>query len=109
MNDTDTASSTITGWLTEYSPAFILGLAIGFFLKKTFKTFLLFLGAAAVIVILLNHNGWIDIGLDSMTSVAEQGQEKLQSVFELAKEHLGSIGAHGVTGVAGLMLGLKMG
>ena len=108
MNET-TPNSTSLDWLISLSPVFILGLAIGYFLKKSFTIFLFIFGAVAVISLVLNEKGLLDMSLDAFTPVAEAGKNSFSWLSSLAQESLGKMTAQSASGLAGFALGLKMG
>ena len=106
MQDT---TSPFLEWLISLSPAFIIGLAIGYFIKKAFKIFLFVFGAVAVTALVLNSQGIVDLSLDSLQPVAAAGKDSFVWLGKLAEEGLGKMTTQAASGLAGLALGLKMG
>ncbi len=96
-------------WIVGLSPAFIIGLAMGYFLKKSFKIFLFVFGAIAIISLALSSQGFAELNLDSLKPVVELSKDAFVWLAKLAEGGLGNMTANGVSGLAGFALGFKMG
>ena len=102
-------SNIFVEWLISLGPGFIIGMAIGYFIKKSFKIFLFFLGAVAVLGLVLNSFEFIELSLDSFQPIAEAGKGGFVWLLGLAEDGIGKMASQGVTGLAGLALGIKIG
>jgi len=93
----------------EMGGGFLLGLSVGFALKKSFRALLLIVGLGFVFMILLEHQGSVSIDQVPLQEVMDIGGEKVKSVFELLqlkfeKYHIEG----GVSALAGFIVGLKI-
>ena len=93
----------------EIGGGFLLGLSIGFALKKSFRALLLVVGLGFIFMIVLENQGSVSIDQIPLQEVIDIGAQKAKSVFELLqsrfeKYHI----AGGVSALAGFIVGLKI-
>ncbi len=94
----------------EMGGAFVLGLSIGYAIKKSFKVLLLVLGLGLIFVFLLENQGAITINEAMLQSKIELGMDSFQAMLVYFKERLGEYTAMGsMSAVAGFLVGLKLG
>jgi len=58
------------GWLSELGPAFIIGLALGYFAKKVFRIGLFLFGGLVVAAFLLDQSGIFHVAPETLESMA---------------------------------------
>ncbi len=88
---------------------FIIGLAVGYFAKKTLRIALFMGGLAIVVMFATEYYGFTSItdeGLKSTTAMVVNG---MQSFFGFLTERLSHITSRGLSAVAGFAVGLKFG
>jgi len=94
----------------EMGSGFLIGLSIGYFLKKSFKVILIFMGLIMVSLFVLENNGVVTINEDSLDSTVSMGAEAFKSFAAFLKERLSRFSfASGGGATAGFVLGLKWG
>ncbi len=103
MND----SSTIP--YLHLGGAFVIGLSLGYLLKKTFKIGLFVLGVVILILFGAEHYGLITINETGLTNMVDSGMEVAKTTGSFIQERLSTFTAKGVTAVAGFVTGLKIG
>jgi uncharacterized membrane protein (Fun14 family) len=100
--------------LANVGGPFVIGLAVGFFAKKTLKIALFFLGAGVVVLFMLQY---FDFKGSHNINLQEVGDSFIGSVkhgIEFLKERLSAIQSSNKTiqsgsGVAGFFVGFKLG
>ena len=89
--------------------AFVVGLSLGFLLKKTFKIGLFVLGLVILLFFAAEHYDLITINETKITDMVDSGIQAAKSTSFFIKERLSSFTAKGLTAVAGFATGLKIG
>ncbi len=96
-------------WL-EMGSGFLVGMAVGYFLKKSFKFMLLLLGIGLVLIFLLESQHVVIIDENGLVQTVSRGSELFQSFALFLRERLARLSfAGGASGLAGFLVGLKMG
>lgn len=89
---------------------FIIGLAVGYMLKKSFKILLLLLGLGLVIVFILESQGVIALNEDALGTTVSAGTDMFKSFYTFLKNRLDGFNVgSGFSAVAGFFIGLKIG
>ena len=89
---------------------FIVGLAVGYFLKKSFKLLLLLLGIALVLMFGLEHFGLISINEAGLEHTVAAGTSTFKQFGMFLKERLSEFGFAGsASAVGGFAVGMKIG
>jgi uncharacterized membrane protein (Fun14 family) len=113
MNDEYAVGTTATeGGLPfmQMGISFIIGLAVGYFLKKSFKFLLLILGLGLVVLFVLESQGAFQVDDAMIKDGVSSGVSSFQNLYDMLKTRLGSMEfSSGVGAVAGLIAGLKFG
>ncbi|WP_456381445.1 FUN14 domain-containing protein [Hydrogenimonas sp.] len=113
--DTNTSSSSLTDTLLDLpylhmGSGFVIGLAVGYFLKKSFKLLLLLLGIAIVSMFALEHYGIISINEAGLEHTVEAGTSTFREFGTFLKDRLAEFGFAGsASAVGGFAIGLKIG
>jgi len=92
----------------EMGTGFIIGLAVGFFIKKSFKAVLFILGFALVITFYMESQGIFSINEQILEQQIAQGAEYFDYLVAALKERVTSLES-GVGAGAGFLVGLKLG
>ena len=113
-NTVNTASSTSHDGsafpFLEMGTSFVIGLAIGYFLKKFFKLFLLLTGLALVVLFVLESKGTIHIDDKMIESGVSSGVDSFQGLVAMVKDRLSNMKiSSGASAVAGFFAGIKFG
>ncbi len=114
MKQVDTTQTTLQGLESlpylEMGSGFVIGLAVGYVLKKSFKLLLFLLGVAVIALFFLEREGVIVLNEEVLQNDVNQGISLFKENLLFIKERLSSmhIGS-GVSTVAGFFAGLKMG
>lgn len=88
---------------------FVIGLSVGYFAKKMLR-FALFVGGAAVVVLLISeYYGVATINDDHLQSVASAATAAARSSGDFLVHRLSSISSRGISGGAGFFVGFKIG
>jgi len=104
-----TSSDTMFPYM-ELGSSFMIGLAVGYFLKKSFKLLLLLLGFALVITFVLESQGIVSLNEANLESSVSSGMDMFKNFAMFLKDRLGeSTFTKGLGAVAGFFVGLKMG
>jgi len=94
----------------EMGSGFMLGLSVGYVVKKSFKLLLLLTGLAVILIFILENKGIIilnELVLDQSIALGTKGFKHF--IFWL-QERLGALKIAGGAGAAaGFLVGLKMG
>ena len=94
----------------EMGTSFIIGLAIGYFIKKSFKLLLLLLGLGLVILFVLESQGFFAVNDEMIQNGVSSGVSSFQSLIEMLKNRLSSMElTTGAGAIAGFFAGLKFG
>ena len=89
---------------------FIIGLAVGYFFKKSFKILLLLLGLTIVLLFGLEHFDIIHIDQSHLQETVSQGTGLFKRFGLFLKERLSDFGFSGsASAIGGFAVGLKMG
>ena len=94
----------------EMGTSFVIGLAIGYFLKKSFKFLLLILGLGLVLLFVLESQGMFHVDDQTIQNGVSSGVDSFQGVVSMLKERLSNMElTTGAGAVAGFFAGLKFG
>ena len=94
----------------EMGTSFVIGLAIGYFLKKSFKFLLLILGLGLVLLFVLESQGMFHVDDQAIQNGVSSGVDSFQGVVSMLKERLSNMElTTGAGAVAGFFAGLKFG
>lgn len=94
----------------DMGASFVLGLAIGFAIKKSIKIVLFILGFGALLIFLLESQGVLILNEDMMNTQISHSVEQFKLLIGLIKERLGEYKTAGtMSAVAGFLVGLKIG
>jgi uncharacterized membrane protein (Fun14 family) len=94
----------------EMGTSFIIGLAIGYFLKKSFKFLLLILGLGLVLLFVLESNGAFHVDDQTIQNGVSSGVDTFQGLAGMLKERLSNMElTTGAGAIAGFFAGLKFG
>jgi uncharacterized membrane protein (Fun14 family) len=94
----------------EMGTSFVIGLAIGYFVKKSFKFLLLFLGLGLVTLFILESQGYFHVDDQVIQDGVSTGVDSFQNVVNMLKERLSNMElSSGAGAVAGFFAGLKFG
>ncbi|PID44210.1 MAG: hypothetical protein CSB47_11505 [Proteobacteria bacterium] len=88
---------------------FVIGLAVGFFIKKILKIGLFLAGAAIVALFVTEYYGMTQLSDVALQNSATQATEYARSFVDFLTQRLSQITSKGVSGVAGFFVGLKFG
>ena len=118
MNDeyaVNTGATTTGGDATafpflEMGTSFVIGLAIGYFLKKSFKFLLLLLGLGLVVLFVLESQGYFQVNDGMIQNGVSSGVDSFQNLVGMLKERLSKMElSSGAGAIAGFFAGLKFG
>lgn len=100
----------IPSLITNSGVPFVLGMAVGYFTKKMFKT-ALFLGGGIIVILFIGEDKWAIVNMDSSISYATSIATKIaNSSINFLMEHLSHFtGVNGVSAVGGFFVGFKIG
>jgi len=94
----------------EMGTGFLIGLAVGYLLKKTFKILLALLGVAVVVIFVLESQKVVTINEESLAQTVSAGADQFEHFALFLKERLSRLRFAGsASAVAGFLAGLKMG
>jgi len=94
----------------EMGTSFVIGLAIGYFLKKSFKFLLLLLGLGLVILFVLESQGYFHVSDGMIENGVSSGIDSFQGLVAMLKDRLSSMKiSSGASAVAGFFAGIKFG
>lgn len=100
---------TMTYLLTNIGAPFVIGLAVGFFAKKTLKFALFFGGMAIVGLFIAEYYGYTQINDENLKSMASQATDFAKHSGNFLVDRLSNITGKGLSAVAGFFTGLKFG
>lgn len=94
----------------EMGTSFVIGLAVGYFLKKSFKFLLLLLGLGLVILFVLESEGYFKVNDEFIQNGVSSGVDSFKNLSSMLKDRLSNMQfSSGVGAVAGFFAGLKFG
>jgi uncharacterized membrane protein (Fun14 family) len=94
----------------EMGTSFVIGLAIGYFLKKSFKFLLLLLGLGLVALFVLESQGYFQVNDGMIQNGVSSGIDSFQNLVAMLKDRLSQMEiSSGVGAVAGFFAGIKFG
>ena len=94
----------------EMGSGFMMGMSVGYVLKKSFKLLLFLTGLAVITVFVLEQKGVIVLNETALDQNVNMGLEMFKTFGLWLKERLGSLEiAGGASAVAGFFVGVKMG
>ena len=94
----------------DMGTSFVIGLAIGYFLKKSFKFLLLILGLGLVLLFVLESQGMFHVDDQTIQSGVSSGVDSFQNIVGMLKERLAKMQlTTGAGAIAGFFAGLKFG
>ena len=92
----------------EMGSSFVIGLAVGFFIKKSFKMALFILGFALIATFYMESQGIFTINDKVLEESIGHGVEYFDYLVSAVKERITSFQS-GVGALAGFVVGLKLG
>jgi len=94
----------------DMGSGFVIGMAVGYFLKKSFKILLFLTGTAIVVLFALDHYEIIELHKEQLVDTVDTGTGAFKQFALFLKEKLSEFGLAGTgSALAGFALGLKMG
>ena len=94
----------------EMGTSFVIGLAVGFFMKKFFKLLLLLLGFSLVILFVMESQGISTVDEQTLDASVSTGIESFKSLASMLQERLSNMTmTSGAGAVAGFFVGIKFG
>jgi len=94
----------------EMGSGFLVGLSVGYFLKKSFKVILVLMGLVVVALFVLESKGVIVINESNFDSTVTAGAGAFKTFAGFLQERLGRFTfAGGGSAIAGFLTGLKWG
>jgi len=94
----------------EMGTSFVIGLAIGFFMKKFFKLLLLVLGFGLVILFVMESQGISTVDEQSLDAGVSTGIDSFKGLAAMLQDRLSNMTiTSGAGAVAGFFVGLKFG
>ncbi len=94
----------------EMGSGFMIGLSVGYVLKKSFKLLLFLTGLVIIAMFVLENQHIIVINEDSLDQNIALGTEAFKHFAIFLKERISSLKiAGGISAAAGFIAGLKMG
>jgi len=94
----------------EMGTGFLIGLSIGYVLKKSFKILLFLTGIALIAVFVLESQGVIHLNEEGLQHTISTGMDSFKHFALFLKERLEHFKvSSGLSAVAGFFIGLKMG
>lgn len=119
MNPTSTPTVTTTATQTssehllpymDMGTGFIIGLSVGYVLKKSFKLLLLILGIGMIGIFVLENKGLMSINEANVENTVSHFAGMFQDFTVFLKNRLSTFQvSKGLSAVAGFFVGLKMG
>ena len=94
----------------DMGSGFVIGMAVGYFFKKSFKLLLLLLGTALVLLFALDQFDIIELHKEQLEQTVTTGTGYFKQFGAFLKAKLGEFGYAGAgSAIAGFLLGVKMG
>ena len=89
---------------------FVIGLAVGYFLKKFFKFLLIFLGLGLVLLFVMESQGISTVDEKALEAGVSQGVDSFKGLTSMLQDRLSNMTpSSGIGAVAGFFAGLKFG
>ena len=95
--------------LINVGAPFLIGMAVGYFMKKALKVGLLLLGLALVLFFVADYYDIIGINQEGLTNAVDRGSAAVNTFGSFLINNLKAYGGATIGGVAGFFVGLKMG
>lgn len=95
--------------LANVGAPFIIGLAVGYFAKKTMKIMLFFGGFVIVALFVSEYYGFTTVSNEGLTRTTTVVVDSLKGFGAFLSERLSHITSKGLSAVAGFAAGLKFG
>jgi uncharacterized membrane protein (Fun14 family) len=90
--------------------SFLVGVAVGFVVKKSFKIMLFLLGIALILIFFLEYKHVITINEDALLSSVDSVKNSFIHFVEFLKDRLNQMKVAGtLSAVTGFIVGIKMG
>ena len=108
----NTAGTVTEGGLpfAQMGTSFVIGLALGYFLKKSFKILLLLLGLGLVVLFIGDTQGWIQLDGKMLENGVSEGVNAFQSFGGKLQVWLSELDlSNKASAIAGFAAGLKFG
>lgn len=105
-NAPDTASSPLA--YLDMGTSFTIGLAVGFFIKKSFKAVLFILGFSLIVTFYMESQGIFTINQEVLEQNIAAGSDYMQYLVNALQERITSFQS-GIGAGAGFLVGLKIG
>ncbi len=93
----------------QITSGFVLGLALGYFFKKSIKIFLFIIGGVILIIFAAAYLGIVTINEEGLLSFLNGGIDLAKETASSIKGTLLSFSAQGTSAVLGFAAGLKIG
>ncbi len=94
----------------DMGTSFVIGFAIGYFLKKSFKFMLIMLGLGLVVLFILESKGMFHVDDQAIQNSVSSGVDSFQNIVAMLKERLSKMELlTGAGAIAGFFAGLKFG
>ncbi|WP_456451693.1 FUN14 domain-containing protein [Hydrogenimonas sp.] len=94
----------------DMGSGFVIGMAVGYFFKKSFKILLFLLGTAVVLLFALDQFEIIELHKEQLAQTVDTGTGMFKQFGYFLKERLSEFGFAGTgSAIAGFVVGLKMG
>jgi len=95
---------------TNITSGFFIGLAVGYFIKKSIKLVLILFGLFVVILFFLQNQELVHLNSDTLLNGTDKFLELIKLVFSFIKEKLSFLQLSGGAGaLTGFFIGLKLG
>jgi len=95
--------------LGDVGAPFVLGLAVGYFAKKTIKIALFLGGMAVVLLFVTEYYGMTDVSDEGLKHVTDVATGAVKQSGSFLVDRLSHITGKGLSAVAGFFVGLKVG
>jgi len=92
----------------EMGSSFLIGMAVGFFIKKSFKVVLFILGFSLIMMFFMESQGVLSINDKVLEESIANGSDYFNYLVSAVKERITSFQT-GVGALAGFVVGLKFG
>jgi uncharacterized membrane protein (Fun14 family) len=90
--------------------SFLVGLSVGYVLKKSFKLMLFILGLSLILIFFLEYKNIIVVNENELLSMADSIEKYFIAFVSFLKDRISRIKIYGtLSAVAGFIVGIKMG
>ncbi len=90
--------------------SFLVGLAVGYVVKKSFKLMLFILGFSLILVFFLEYKNIVIINENELMGMVDTIQSSFSNFVILLKNRLAKMKIYGtLSAIAGFIVGIKMG